>query len=112
MAFCDIHSIKELVINSHSQKEAIGQSIEIGKNQYNQSLKVVLPALIRKPSDVWGSEKLRTVPNFITQKSITAPPVILKNNQQALKENLNHCIVCIPNADPDLTGYFHIKFQV
>jgi hypothetical protein len=101
VAFCDITVFKELHVAAADPKDVLLRSIEQGRIRYNETLKISLPPLITKPEDVWGFEWPETVPNFITQKQVTAP--VVGCNQ---RERLSGSIVCIPNADPGFDWLF------
>ena len=74
-----------------------------GKERYAETLKISLPPLITKPEDVWSFEWPETSPNFITQKQVTAPPVVMSFD---VREQLAGALVCIPNADPGFDWLF------
>jgi phosphohistidine swiveling domain-containing protein len=77
------------------------RSIEQGKARHVETLKICLPPLIAKPTDVWAFEWPDTEPNFITQNQITAPVVGCD-----VRERLAGAIVCIPSADPGFDWLF------
>jgi len=101
LAYCDINVFKELHVAAGDQKDALLRSIEQGKLRYQDTLAVSLPPLIVQPEDVWGYLWPETVPNFITQKQVTAP---VTNCDK--RELLAGGIVCIPNADPGFDWLF------
>ncbi len=101
LAFADINDFKELYICSYEPESFIRKSIEIGKSKYKDTIRTTLPPLIRKPEDVFSFEWPTTVPNFITQKSVTAS-VSSKLSNKDLKGKL----VCIPSADPGYDWLF------
>ena len=101
LAYADINSFKELFICSYDPKEHIQKSIEAGKELYEKTLKINLPPLITKPDDIWSFELPKTVPNFITQKSITA-----RVSKDLKHDEIIGKIVCIKNADPGFDWLF------
>ena len=101
LAYCDIAVFKELHVAAADPSEVLLRSIEQGKARYAETLKISLPPLIAKPTDVWAFEWPDTEPNFITQKQVTAP--IVGCNE---REQLSGAIVCIPNADPGFDWLF------
>ena len=101
LAYCDIAVFKELHVAATDPKGVLLRSIEQGKANYAETLKVSLPPLIAKPEDVWSFEWPETTPNFITQKQVTAPVVTCDAHGQ-----LAGAIVCIPNADPGFDWLF------
>ncbi|OMG56832.1 phosphoenolpyruvate synthase [Azonexus hydrophilus] len=101
LAYCDIAVFKELHVAAADTRDVLFRSIEQGKARYAETLKISLPPLISKPTDVWAFEWPETEPNFITQKQVTAPVVGLNE-----LERLQGAIVCIPNADPGFDWLF------
>jgi hypothetical protein len=101
LAYCDIGVFKELHVAAIDPKVALLRSIEQGKARYSETLKISLPPLIAKPTDVWAFEWPETEPNFITQKQVTAQVVGCDKH-----ELLSGAIVCIPHADPGFDWLF------
>lgn len=101
LAFCDISVFQELHTAAVNPKELLQRSIEQGQAHYQQTLKTSLPPLIADPSDVWAFAWPDTAPNFITQKSVTAPVVSCED-----RTHLAGALVCIPNADPGFDWLF------
>ncbi len=101
LAYCDIGILKELHVAAYDPNETLLRSIEQGKARYAETLKVSLPPLIVKPTDVWAFEWPDAEPNFITQKQVTGPVV----NCNA-RDTLAGAVVCIPNADPGFDWLF------
>ena len=103
LAYCNISVFKELHLSVIDPKEALLHSMRQGKERYAETLKISLPPLITKPEDVWSFEWSETSPNFITQKQVTAPPVVMSFD---VREQLAGALVCIPNADPGFDWLF------
>ena len=101
LAYCDIAVFKELHVAATDPKDVLLRSIEQGKTRYAETLKISLPPLIIRPEDVWAFELPESVPNFITQKQVTAPVVGCD-----VRDLLVGAIVCIPNADPGFDWLF------
>jgi len=101
LAFCDIEVFQELHITASDAKYLLARSIEKGKKNYAETLKVSLPPLISRPEDVWAFEWPETTPNFITQKQVTATVA-----NSLAHEKLAGTIVCIQNADPGFDWLF------
>ena len=101
LAYCDIAAFKELHVAAADPKGMLLRSIEQGKARHAETLKISLPPLIEKPTDVWAFEWPETEPNFITQKQVTAPVVGCDE-----RERLAGAIVCIPSADPGFDWLF------
>ena len=101
IAFSDIRVFQEIHIASLDPKEAISESIELGKRNYEQTSRLSLPPLITKPEDVWGFEWPKTVPNFVTQKQVSGAVCAADP-----KQDLTDRIICILNADPGFDWLF------
>jgi hypothetical protein len=101
LAYCDIAAFKELHVAAADPKGVLLRSIEQGKARHLETLKISLPPLIAKPTDVWAFEWPETEPNFITQKQVTASVVGCDE-----RERLAGAIVCIPSADPGFDWLF------
>ena len=101
MAYCNINTIKEMHISGVEPLPLLRQAVENGRADYEETLKISLPPVITKPADVWSFEWPQAIPNFITQKQITAPVSDANPNK-----NLSGKIVCIPNADPGFDWLF------
>ena len=92
---------QELHITASDAKYRLARSIEQGKKNYAETLKVSLPPLISRPEDVWSFEWPETTPNFITQKQVTATVA-----NSLAHEKLAGTIVCIQNADAGFDWLF------
>lgn len=101
LSYCDIAVFKELHVAATDARNVFIRSIEQGKARHAEALKISLPPLITKPEDVWAFEWPQTVPNFVTQKQVTAPVV-----GSDARAQLTGALVCIPNADPGFDWLF------
>ncbi len=101
LAYSEISVFKELYAAAVNPSDIINSSIEQGKKRYSETLAVSLPPVIARPEDVWAFEWPDTVPNFITQKQVTAPVVGCEDPSL-----LKGALVCIPNADPGFDWLF------
>jgi phosphohistidine swiveling domain-containing protein len=101
LSYCDIRSIVELHIAALDTRQVLRESIDRGKSQYTNSLKISLPPLIVNPEDIYAFEWPESTPNFITQKKIIAKTCDASNQSK-----LAGAIVCIPNADPGFDWLF------
>ena len=101
MSFVDLRAIQDLYIGSTDRAETLGRSIEIGRKRFSETLRTALPPLIARPEDVWGFETPEAVPNFVTQRHVTALVVAYTE-----REGLSGAIVCIPSADPGYDWLF------
>ena len=101
LAYSDIGCFKEMHVAGINSKELLHRSIEQGKSRYAETLKLTLPPVISSPEDIWTFKWPDSLPNFITQKQITAKVVDYNNNVEIADK-----IVCIPNADPGYDWLF------
>lgn len=101
MAYCDINSLKELHVAAADPVEILGRAIELGRARYAITRCLSLPPLIVQAQDVWSHEWPDALPNFITQKQVTA--AVASHTERAA---LAGAIVCIENADPGFDWLF------
>ena len=101
-SFANIKTIYSLYCSSTDPIEAIGQSIEEGKNRYVLTKSIVLPPLIINPEDVWSFHTPPVDPNFITLEKAVGKVVFTDTSLSELK----HGILFIPNADPGFDWIF------
>lgn len=101
MAYCDVGTFQKLYSSATNPQDAIMQSIERGKSQYENTSRICLPPLISRTDDVWQFEWPDAAPNFITQKQVTAEVVTC-----IFDGHLDGAIICIPNADPGYDWLF------
>lgn len=101
LAYSEISVFQELYAAAVNPGDIINSSIEQGKKRYSETLSVSLPPVISRPEDVWAFEWPDTIPNFITQKQVTAAVVGCDD-----PASLKGAIVCIPNADPGFDWLF------
>ena len=102
MAFLDIKSILSLYASLHTQSPRLQFLDEIAyyKKEYEATLALKLPALIRSSEEIFSFESCQARANFITQKKITAN-VASENDL-----NLKGKIVLIYAADPGFDYLF------
>lgn len=101
LSYADVRTIQSLYSTSRDPREALAASIEAGRTAYARSCGLTLPPLISAPEQVWSFELPSSEPNFVTQKSVTAPLC-----SHADKDALAGCIVTIPSADPGFDWLF------
>ena len=80
------------------------QDVKNGKKKHQTTLRTTLPSLIKDPTDVWSFSVADTMPNFITQKKVTAE-LCSDDNMQKLEGR----VILIPNADPGFDWLFSHK---
>ena len=102
MAHLDIHDILSLYASlySKSPKQKLLDSIQRHKDEYRLTLAIKLPPLITNQGQIFAFKTEQVVPNFITQKSITAMVAIHTDS------NLEGKIVLIYAADPGFDYLF------
>lgn len=102
MAHLDIHDILSLYASlySNSPKQKLLDSIQRHKEEYNLTLAIKLPPLITTQGQIFSFKTEQVVPNFITQKSITATTALHTDS------DLEGKIVLIYAADPGFDYLF------
>jgi glutamine kinase len=101
-AFLDIAAIRALYSTSDSIPDGLRDSVLDGRRRYALTRKIVLPPLIASPEDVFAFYLPSSQPNFITQKSVTAPVAKISDPPGRLAGT----IVFIPSADPGYDWIF------
>lgn len=105
ISYLDIFDVKEWYMSSWSIKDSIRQSVEKGKNRYEETLKINLPPLIVKEQDVYEYTLTGDSANFITLKSVDGDLV------ETISEDINNKIVMIESADPGYDWIFTHKIK-
>lgn len=82
------------------------QDVKNGRNKHLTTLRTTLPSLIKDPTDVWSFTVADTVPNFITQKKVTAELCLGENIRK-----LEGRVILIDNADPGFDWLFSHKIS-
>jgi phosphohistidine swiveling domain-containing protein len=101
MSFVDVRTVYRLQGGSDDPRTVIGAAVREGRQRHAETLGLWMPPVVRDPMDVWQFEVPATVPNFVTQRSVTAPVV-----SHADRDRLAGAIVAIPNADPGFDWLF------
>ena len=98
MAYLDVSVIKQLYVDLYTGdiKTIFEENIRNNKRQYQNAICIKLPSIIVEPENVYSFYLLSEEPNYITQKSITADTVILKEKNSELEGR----ITFIEAADP------------
>ena len=102
LSYSNINLFMSLSIDANDDFKLIKQSIKQGKEIYKEASFISLPPLICDHNDIWGFKLPETLPNLITQESITASTILLQKNSSSIKD----CIICIPFADPGYDWIF------
>ncbi len=101
MSFVDVRTVYRLQGGSDDPRAAIAAAVHEGRERHATTLGLWMPPVVRDPTDVWQFEVPATIPNFVTQRSVTAPVV-----SHADRDRLAGAIVAIPNADPGFDWLF------
>ena len=101
-AFLDFGAIRRLYKESGPVEARLRESVAEGRRRYEVTRSLVLPPLITSPSDVLAFHVPPTQPNFVTQKSITAPVSTLSD----APEKFAGSVLLIPSADPGFDWIF------
>lgn len=101
LAYSDVSVFREMHVAAVDAGEILAASIEQGKKRHRDTELLSMPPLIAAADNVWGFEWPATIPNYITQKQVTARVAMCEN-----KDALAGAIVCIPNADPGFDWLF------
>lgn len=96
MAYLDISVVKQLYVDlfTGGLRSIFLENINNNKRQYENAIRIKLPSIIVQPEDIYSFYLLSEEPNYITQKSVTAP--IAEISESDYKDK----IVFIRSADP------------
>jgi hypothetical protein len=86
-------------------REYYGKRIQLNRSVYKTGGHLKLGHLIRSPRDIYVAAQHRSTPNFVTEKFIEGPVVVLGVNSSG-SVNLSGAIVCIESADPGYDWIF------
>jgi glutamine kinase len=100
--FLDLADIRSLYHESDCVARRLRESADRGQRRYELTRSLVLPPMIATGDDVAGFHLPATQPNFITQRSVTAPVSRIDDPP----EKLDEAIVFIPSADPGFDWIF------
>ena len=100
--YLDLGDVRSLYYESGSVAERLRESVERGQHHYELTRSLVLPPMIASGDDVAAFHLPSTQPNFITQRSVTAPVSTIDQPP----ENLEGSILFIPSADPGFDWIF------
>ena len=101
LAYCDAAVFTELQVGAGRARDMLAHSIERGRRDYQETLRLALPPLIGRPEEVWGFETPRTAPRFVTQGDAVGHVVAAQD-----RAHLTGAIVCLPSADPGFDWLF------
>ena len=101
VSYSDINTFKKLYSQAIQSKDLVRNSIIDGKARYAEASRLSLPPLIIQADDVMSFERPIALPNYITQKKVTASVAKIEQG-----DKLKGSIICIPNADPGFDWLF------
>ena len=101
LSYLEFQSLISLHLSSMDHKSTLISVINNGVKNYSITNKIHLPPVITDPNDIWSYKMPDSIPNFITQKNVTANIALLTQGN-----NLNSNIVLITNADPGFDWIF------
>ena len=101
LSFADVGSIRRAAIDGVAIAGALAASIARGRERYQTTRQLLLPALISRPDEVWQFHQPPTAPNFITQKEAVGSVCALESSA-----SLEGRIVLLVNADPGFDWIF------
>ncbi len=101
-AYLNYDAVRMLYSESCSVREALLESVEHGRARHALTRSLVLPPIIASPDDVFAFHLPPSQPNFITRKSVTAPPASLDDPPEGFAGR----ILFLPSADPGFDWIF------
>jgi phosphohistidine swiveling domain-containing protein len=101
-AFLNYNAVRALYSESGSVREALVESVADGRERHALTRHLVLPPIIASPDQVFAFHLPPSQPNFITQKSITAPVVSVGHPPESFAGR----ILFVPSADPGFDWIF------
>ena len=101
-AFLGYDAIRSLYSESGSVRETLLESVARGRERYALTRNLVLPPIIASPDEVFAFHLPPSQPNFITQKSVTAPIALVGDPP----ESFTGRILFVPSADPGFDWIF------
>lgn len=107
LAHLDIKELLKLHSESIDPNLSLRKSIEQGKKNHFVTESVWLPPVVMNEKDVFNFEIPQSIPNYVTQNSVTGS--LVKVDQSAL--NLAGKIVLIESADPGFDWIFSHGIQ-
>jgi phosphohistidine swiveling domain-containing protein len=101
-AFLNYDAIRTLYSESGSVREVLLESVAHGRERHALTRNLVLPPIITSPGEVFAFHLPPSQPNFITQKSVTAPVASLGDPPESFAGR----ILFVPSADPGFDWIF------
>ena len=101
-AFLDCQAIRKLHSESGSVSEVLRESVVQGREHHGLTRHLVLPPVIVSPDEAIAFHLPTSRPNFITQKSVTAPVASVDEPPESFAGR----ILFVPSADPGFDWIF------
>jgi glutamine kinase len=101
-AFLNYDAIRTLYSESGSVREALLENVARGRERHALTRNLVLPPIIASPGEVFAFHLPSSQPNFITQKSVTAPVALVGDPPESFAGR----ILFVPSADPGFDWIF------
>lgn len=101
-AFLNFDLFRALNKESGSVRDRLWECAREGRKRYALTRNLLLPPVISSPNEVYAFHLPPTRPNFITQKSVTAPVALLSDEPERFAGR----ILFMPNADPGFDWIF------
>jgi adenylylsulfate kinase-like enzyme/phosphohistidine swiveling domain-containing protein len=101
-AFLSYDAIRTLYSESGPVSEVLRDSVAHGRERHALTRNLVLPPIIASPDEVFAFHLPPSQPNFITQKSVTAPVASLADSPDSFAGR----ILFVPSADPGYDWIF------
>jgi adenylylsulfate kinase-like enzyme/phosphohistidine swiveling domain-containing protein len=101
-AYLDYNVVRTLYSESASVHDALRQSARLGRERHALTRRLLLPPVITSSDDVFAFHLPKSRPNFITQKSVTAPVASVHDPA----DKFTGRILFVPSADPGFDWIF------
>ncbi|MFZ0311274.1 MAG: adenylyl-sulfate kinase [Candidatus Korobacteraceae bacterium] len=101
-AFLNYDVIRTLYSESGAVREALLESVARGRERHALTRHLVLPPIIASPDEVFAFHLPPSQPNFITQKTVTAPVASVNDPPESFAGR----ILFVPSADPGFDWIF------
>ena len=101
-AFLNYDALRRLYKESGSVREVLRESVAEGRRHHALTRRLVLPPVITSPDEAIAFHFPPSRPNFITQKSVTAPVASVTDPPESFAGR----ILFVPSADPGFDWIF------
>lgn len=103
-SYVNIQAIRELYASTRDAEAALRESVSRGKERYQMTKGLILPPLLRSPSEVWYFNYPETEPNYITLSTAKGEVAVLEGDLE--EKGIENKILLIPSADPGYDWIF------